>query len=661
MIPLAAPPTPGPSPTYDPTVRRSDGGSVRALKDPKLASHLVLLAEAAARAEASGQPLTANSPQEVLPRELQGMLAARRLRLTDAGEVQVFVIVADASAGTRNALETLGTQIERVDEDANIVQAWVPAGRLRQIANLPSVRTVRLPDYAFVNAGSIQSEGDAVMNSDDVRTTFGVDGTAVTVGVISDGMAGLAASQGTGDLPAVDTATCNTFGGDPGAEGAEGTAMLEIVHDIAPGASLMFGNFGFATVLDFNAAVDCLAANADVVVDDIGWFGVGPYDGTSLVSANTAAALNGPGPIRGYYTSVGNGAISHYQESYVDSGFNITVPPAFINFWDAHEFDVMGGPKGTKHAGQVSAPADFNRFVLVPGGSASIILEWDDPWGSSANDYDLFFGVAPDIFVCSGDTQDGVGGNDFPVEGCGVQNPTGGDVAFDIFIGNYQGAAAPVTFDLFLVCSGCFNLGNGNRLDFNTSGSSVANQGDAGGSPASVVSVGAVRHSTPGTIEFFSSLGLTEDGRLKPDLVAPDGVSVTGAGGFPSTFFGTSAAAPHVAGVAALLLECSPAADRLTLRNLLLKNAVDLGAAGPDNVYGNGRIDALASATAAGCSAPVGGIAELPEVQEAPLPVPDSSGLSESVLAGIVAASAATLLGGTAWWVWRTRRANPAG
>ena len=66
--------------------------------------------------------------------------------------------------------------------------------------------------------------------------------------------------------------------------------------------------------------MDFLAANSDVVVDDIGFLGK-PYDQSSDVSANTAAELNKPtNPIRGYYTSVGNQALRHYQETYVSSG-----------------------------------------------------------------------------------------------------------------------------------------------------------------------------------------------------------------------------------------------------------------------------------------------------------------------------------------------------
>ena len=116
------------------------------------------------------------------------------------------------------------------------------------------------------------------------------------------------------------------------------------------------------------------------------------------------------------------------------------------------------------------------------------------------------------------------------------------------------------------------------------------------------------------TIEYFSSQGPTNDNRKKPDVTGIDGVSVTGSGGFGSPFYGTSAAAPHVAGVAALLLQCrpdlksgepgdNPSTDRTTLRNLILNNAVDLGTTGMDNVFGAGRLDAYAAAVAAGCGA----------------------------------------------------------
>ncbi|MEX0786491.1 MAG: flexitail domain-containing putative surface protein [Dehalococcoidia bacterium] len=587
-------------PGYTGAVLALDGSPAQLRKDPKLSTHLAALADHATEGTAAG----------ALPAEAQPLVAADRMRFSVAGEVQVFIHTNDSSPAWVAKLEREGARIERVAEDLGLIQAQVRPEALRRVAALSVVERVRLPDYPVRSAGTIQSEGDAIIQSDDTRTTYGIDGTGVTVGVISDGVGGLINAQALGDLPAVDTATCNITGGDPAASGAEGTALLEIVHDVAPGASLMFGNFGFGTMLDFNAAVDCLAANADVVVDDISWIGVGPYDGTSIVSANTAAALNSAGPIKGYYTSVGNFARRHYQGEYVDSGIDINVSG---DDFDTHEFAATGGSKGTVHAGFAGAgPLNFNRLILGPGSVVSIILVWDDPWGASGNDYDLFAGSGTTILACSTDLQDG---DDDPVEGCGLLNSGAGNISVDIMFGNLDGAAAPVEFDLFVICGGCVPLANGNTLDFTTTGSSVPNQSDAGGSPVSVVAVGAVPQSNPAVIEGFSSLGLTEDGRLKPDLVAPDGVCVSGSGGFKSgnpscqttgrQFFGTSAAAPHVAGVAALLLDCDANLSREALWRRLTENAADLGVVGPDNVFGHGLVDALASADAtSGCGQP---------------------------------------------------------
>lgn len=169
-----------------------------------------------------------------------------------------------------------------------------------------------------------------MLDFDDLRSQLAVTGAGVTVGVISDGIFGLADAIASGDLPATtltrDGANklVSTTGGiistslradgdlegglGGAATGAEGTAILEIVHDIAPGAQLRFANF--STDLEFIAAVDFLAANSDVVIDDISFTGK-PYDQSSDVSTNTAAELNNPSnPIRGYFTSAENAALS---------------------------------------------------------------------------------------------------------------------------------------------------------------------------------------------------------------------------------------------------------------------------------------------------------------------------------------------------------------
>jgi subtilisin family serine protease len=141
-----------------------------------------------------------------------------------------------------------------------------------------------------------------------------------------------------------------------------------------------------------------------------------------------------------------------------------------------------------------------------------------------------------------------------------------------------------------------------------------------------VIAVGAVPVNSPDMIEFFSSEGPASiffpsfESRSKPDVVAPDGVSITGAGGFSNPFFGTSAAAPHVAGVVALMLQADPNLTSSQINNALtassnpgftnqsdtpdqvanaLKNtAIDLGSPGFDNIYGFGRVNAFAAVEA---------------------------------------------------------------
>ena len=594
-------------------------------KDTVLSWPLVQLVEADGQAEAQNMQLSASSTA-LLPKPLRDLLTAQLMRMDEAGQVQVFLHIDGSSASVVSALENVGADVERVADEYDIIQAWVPIRRIGALARTPGVARMRLPDYGVPSEGSVTTEGDALLGAADARSTFGIDGSGVRVGVISDGVEGLAASQASGDLPAVNTTTCDVGPGTPTSldAGAEGTAMLEIVHDLAPGAELWYGFYGRSfggTVLDFMAAVNCLAQNVDVVVDDIGWFNVGPYDGTSIVSVNASDALNDPANrIRGYYNAVGNQALEHYQETYIDSGFNYEVSP---DFWDLHFFTATSS---TSDAGLGLSCACADAFVLVPGGSVSVILQWDDPFGGSSNDYDLFLFLGEFVVAVGGDPQDGSG---FPAEFLAYTNDSFDDQILDLAIGNFNGTAATRTFDMFVLCSplDCTELANGALHNYNTRCSSVSNNSDAGGG---VVSLGAINAADPGLddLEPFSSCGPTNDGRIKPDAVAVDGVAVTGNGGFSSSFLGTSAAAPHAAGVAALLLECNPSLSRAELRATLLDTAVDLGPPGPDNDFGYGRLDALAAVTSNGCEAPTATPAATPTPPPTPTATPSPTPIS---------------------------------
>ena len=631
----------------------------RPYKHPKLSTPLADLARALPQQRGlipEGQRIAPPTGFSLttLPKSVRDAVRARMMRINKDAEVQVYILVTEVTEQNLRELQNAGVRIELQDKRQRIVQSRIPVTRLEEVGALPFVRFVRLPDYGIPGTGSVTTQGDAILKADQVRSRLGVDGTGVRVGVISDGIYGIFATGcstcgpttatpspiSTGDLPnATGTRnasgiltsvtggiTAQSFRADADLEaglrtptGAEGTAMLEIVHDLAPGAQLLFANF--ETSLEFNQAVNFLSADADVVVDDIGFIaapssGAMPYDGTSSVSTNTASAFNSDAnPIRARFVVPSNFARQHYREDFFDSGADgasIVGDPGNLHLFQptAQTYDVLGlGATVT------------DVMHLRAGAGVVVSLIWNDPLGAANNDYDLFL-LRSGIFGCLNFPEVVAGsfhpqnGTQDPVEVMSYTNDTGADDDFCTVIQNFQNTAAVRNFNMFVLAPPLPWVPTQETHNYNTIRSSITVPGDAGGSPVRVITVGAAGWATPDYIEPYSGNGPTTDGRLKPDVTAIDGVSVTGAGGFgnsppgtfPQTFSGTSAAAPHGAGVAALLLQAapcfragaagglSPVNARTNLRNLVLNNAVDLGAAGPDNMFGYGRIDALAAA-----------------------------------------------------------------
>ena len=603
---------------------------------------------------------------DALPRSVRDAVHTRRLRINSNSEVQVYILMSAVTDDNLAQLRDGGVTIEISDPAHRRVQARIPVTRLQSVAGLPFVTFIRLPTYAVHRVGSVTTEGDTILHADAVRKQLSLDGTGVRVGVVSDGLKGVfatgcttcsGASGGpisTGDLPAA-TGTRNASGvltsssgsitgrsfqangdleglpppsppcGFPGA-GAEGTALLEIVHDLAPGAQLAFANAD--TDMAFTQAVNYLAASNDVVMDDLSFYGEA-NDGTSPVSSGTASALNNPSNrIRAYFTAAGNAADEHSIGTYVDSAVDGTTIGGITNSGHLHLFQQTADTTDVLGLG----PEPYNVILLPKNGEAVIFLTWDDPFGAATDNYDLYLVQQSTGRVVASST-DPQNGTQDPAEAIDYVN-TGNQDFFRIVIQNVQDKTQPKQLNLFSFAPECalagprlLAPGRHERHNYNTATRSVAAQSDAGGSPVSVVAVGAICSasaaasgvfpaSTPdescndrsnSTIEFFSSRGPTLDGRTKPDLAGIDGVSVTGSGDFDNPFFGTSAAVPHVAGIAALLLQAAPClvngtngsvdtvTARSTLRTLILANAVGLSSPVPDNTFGFGRADALAS------------------------------------------------------------------
>ncbi len=490
-----------------------------------------------------------------------GRFSSPFLKVDPGGRVQVEVTVTDTSEASLDALRAHGLDIEIVNREFKIVQGWVAVEKLEVLAGEGAVKRIRPPSYGRsrkaaggqTRTGSVNTQGDAVHRCDQARA-MGYTGAGVKVGVVSDGVDGLAQSQASGNVGSVQVLS--------GGVGDEGTAMLEIIADCAPGAALAFSSG--LTRLAFIESVNALrSAGASIIVDDLG-FVEEPYFQDGLIALNDRVA--GAAVLR--ISAGGNDATGHYQ-----APFN----PGRVDV------------QGTRH--NFGAGTTRMRFTASQG-PLTIILQWGNRFGAAADDYDLYaFQAGTDELAGSSIVEQN--GDDDPVESIDLNCPSpicGGDIQ----ISRFAGAATP----LKVFCFGC------DFAEFNTP------EGSIFGHPSvpEVLAVAASRASEPTALEPFSSRGdvtilfPSPEVRSKPDLTGVDGVLTSRPGFDP--FFGTSAAAPHVAGVAALVAEANPSyvlgfpIPSLFFANAMRGTSTDLGAGGRDTGFGFGLADALTAVQA---------------------------------------------------------------
>jgi hypothetical protein len=465
--------------------------------------------------------------------------AAERELLADGGSVQVVVWARSGKeAAALAAVRAAGGRAEVIQGDD--IQAVVPLPALESLAASEAVRFVHEPIRLLPQA--VVSEG-AGLSGVSPWHNAGFTGAGTKVAILDLGFKGYTSLLGS-ELPANVITRSFTHDGQMDAD-EHGTACAEIVHDMAPAAQLYLVAAGTldegveATSWLMEQGVDVVSAS---ISNPVG----GPGDGTGPLDAKVDEAT-----ARGilWVNSAGNSGQHHWSGKWKDQDGD-----GLLEF---------------------GAGDESNAFTLLGGERAKIYLKWNDPWESSCNDYDLFVYDSSGSLVSSGtDIQD-----------CSMSAPWEGAVALKAFTDDFSikvkrvDADGQATFDLFVECGGtCL------PLEHLTPEGSISPPGDAAGALA----VGAVDVHSPGAIEPFSSRGPTKDGRIKPDLVAPDQVSTVSYG--PEPFGGTSASAPHVAGAAALVKQANPGFSPQQMRAFLEGRAVDLGSSGKDNVYGSGRL-----------------------------------------------------------------------
>ncbi len=501
------------------------------------------------------------------------------------GRVHLDVRVDPAGPETERLLSEAGLEIELAVPELGRWQGWMAPDRVDALLEVNGVVSARRPLYASFSAGSALTEGDEALNASIARTRFNVDGSDIRIAVISDGIRGLEQAQRAGEAPTLadawpeDDETLN--------RGQEGTAMIEIVHDIAPGAEISFGSV--ATDLEHIAAVNYFAARVDIIVDDVSFFY--PANQRSDVSTNTSNALQHPHwPLRLYVTAAGNWAESHWAGDWRPGveGSRLGLPHPGV----VQQFNGATGARTLYGAG--------NGFQIEPGESIRLILFWNDEWGRSTNDYDLYLMSGIGTVLASSEIRQGVGPDShYPREFFDYEHEGEATEVFAV-IQNHNDDAGSVQFDLFAVNF----AGDNPRLHHRTAEGSMLAQADAHGA----LTVGAVNVGRS-MVAPYSSRGPTANGASKPEIAAVDGVTVSDTTRFAPRFSGSSAAAPHVAGVAALLLEAQPALlardggnanlERQLIRDILIRTASDIPPAGPDPASGAGLINADAALDAA--------------------------------------------------------------
>jgi subtilisin family serine protease len=432
-----------------------------------------------------------------------------------------------------------------------------PSGTARSSAiNAAPIALSNAATSASTAVPSAQVVSAAELIGADRWRAAGFTGIGVRVAVVDTGFAGYEQHLGQ-SLPAQVHARSFRADGDLQANSDHGTLAARIVTSIAPAAELHLLNFG--TLGELAALAEyVIAQRIQVVSFSIGFVHNGPGNGTGSVNDIITRGASG-GAL--WAVAAGNWAQQHWAGTFTDRNGN-----------SIHEF-----AQGVEEDGRTYRAGDL---IIVS-------LRWDDPWGQSCNDYDLeLFGPDDSLVRASRGAQNC---RSDPVEGIQVLATRDGRYRARIV----RAGAAPRRLELLM-------LGSPDRseaLEIPVLSGSLAEPADN----ASVLTVGATNPLSPQQLARFSSRGPTTDGRPKPDIVSPTGPAT----GAEAAFGGTSAATPHAAGAAALLLEAFPQANARELMSQIQQRATRLPAPAVEAEAGAGALQ-LGTLSNVGAILPLG-------------------------------------------------------
>jgi len=503
----------------------------------------------------------------------------------------VIDAVANGDPGAlRASLAALGMQ--NIAVFGRVVSGQLPIAAVPSLHGISHLRFAR-PAYSSQRVGAVTSQGDQAQRSDVARATYSTTGSGVKVGALSDSydcLGGAAQDVSTGDLPSnVQVLQDSCSNSD------EGRAMLQIVYDVAPGSSLAFATADGGQANFANNIINLWNAGSRVIVDDVIYFAEPMFqDGIIAQAIDLVKAAGGA-----VFSAAGNDARGSYEsafragDTFTDGQFTSTGGQA-PHFYGgvAHNF----APSGT--------PNHFQSITIPAGQTLLVSFQWDSPFlsaggASSINDLDIYV-LNESNQVVGGEALNNVGGDAVEVFGFTNFGPTANFKVMIIWCRpeNFPDCTGPqpgyVKYVYFRPTLNGITIN-----EFDTKSATSYGHSNAAGA----IAVGAADYVdtpafgvNPPRLEDFSSAGGTpilfdkQGNRLsvpivrrKPEITAPDGGDTTffgsdtgDSGGFPN-FFGTSAAAPHAAGVAALMISKYPDLTQAEVSAALAATAINMG------------------------------------------------------------------------------------